>query len=127
MKRRFVPYTANLKPLARKLRKGGTLSEVLLWKVLRARQMKGYQFHRQRPIDNYIVDFYCHELNLAIEIDGHSHDYRVKEDLKRQKELENFGIHFLRFEDITVKKDIKNVIIAIENWIEEFEKTQTSP
>lgn len=89
--------------------------------------MKGYQFHRQRPIDNYIVDFYCHELNLAIEIDGHSHDYRVKEDLKRQKELENFGIHFLRFEDITVKKDIKNVIIAIENWIEEFEKTQTSP
>jgi very-short-patch-repair endonuclease len=127
MKRRFVPYTANLKLLARNLRKGRTLSEVLLWKILRARQMKGYQFHRQRPIDNYSVDFYCHELNLAIEIDGNSHDYRVGEDLQRQKELESFGIHFLRFEDIAVKKNATNAIMTIENWIERFEKRRTSP
>ncbi len=50
--------------------------------------MKGYDFHRQKPIDNYIVDFFCNELMLAVEIDGDSHDYKIEDDEKRQKQME---------------------------------------
>jgi very-short-patch-repair endonuclease len=62
MKRKIIPYNPKLKELARKLRKDMTLSEVLLWQELKSRQMMGYDFDRQRPIDNYIVDFYCKDL-----------------------------------------------------------------
>jgi len=79
--------------------------------------MLGYDFDRQRPIGNYIVDFYCKELSLAIEIDGDTHIYKYDYDDKRQKELENIGVHFLRFEDIEVKKNMWNVLRVIEDWI----------
>lgn len=62
-----------LKQLARELRKNSTLSEVLLWDELNKKKL-GFEFHRQVPIKNYIVDFFCHELMLAIEVDGSSHD-----------------------------------------------------
>jgi len=74
MKRReIIPYNHKLKELARKLRNDSTLSEIMLWNYLNGKQMLGYDFDRQRPIDNYIVDFYCKDLKLAIEIDGESH------------------------------------------------------
>jgi len=94
-----------------------TLSEVLLWNELKKKNMLGYDFDRQRPIGNYIVDFYCKELSLAIEIDGNTHIYKYDYDDKRQKELENPGVHFLRFEDIEVKKNMWNVLRVIEDWI----------
>lgn len=72
-RRKIIPYDPKLKMLVRKLRNNSTLSEVLLWLELKGKQMKGYDFHRQKPIDNYIVDFFCHELMLAIEIGGISH------------------------------------------------------
>ena len=72
--------------------------------------MLGYDFNRQRPIDNFIVDFYCKELQLAIEIDGDTHIYRYDYDEKMQKELEKLGVSFLRFEDIEVKRNISNVL-----------------
>jgi very-short-patch-repair endonuclease len=125
MKRRTIlPYSPNLKELARKLRKSSTLSEVLLWRHLKGKQMLGYDFHRQKPIDNYIVDFFCKDLMLAIEIDGVSHDFEevyVKDNVRQQR-LESFGVHFLRFDDREVKKDINNVLQAIENWILEHER-----
>ncbi len=68
-----IYYNPKLKQLARNLRNHSTLSEVLLWNQLKRRQMMGYQFYRQRPIGNYIVDFFCPKLNLVIEIDGESH------------------------------------------------------
>lgn len=117
-----IYYNPKLKALARNLRNNSTLSEVLLWEHLKGKRMKGYDFHRQKPIDNYIVDFFCNKLNLAIEIDGDSHDYKFEEDQKRQKRLESLGIKFLRFDDIVVKKDINSVILGIEEWIEEYEK-----
>jgi very-short-patch-repair endonuclease len=86
--------------------------------------MLGYDFHRQKPIDNYIVDFFCKDLMLAIEIDGVSHDFEevyVKDNVRQQR-LESFGVHFLRFDDREVKKDINNVLQAIENWILEHER-----
>ncbi len=96
-----------------------TLSEVLLWNHLKQKQMCGYDFDRQRPIDEYIVDFYCKDLMLAIEIDGDSHQHPTKygKDLHRQKRLEQLGVHVLRFNDLDVKQDIDNVLRGIEGWI----------
>ena len=76
MKRQIIPYHPKLKQLARKLRNDSTLGEVLLWKELCNKQMYGYDFHRQKPLLNYIVDFYCYELSLVVEVDGryHHHD-----------------------------------------------------
>lgn len=68
-----IYYDPELKKLSGKLRNQSTLSEVLLWRRLRARQILGCQFARQKPIKNYIVDFYCSKLQLVIEIDGCSH------------------------------------------------------
>ena len=116
-----IPYNKNLKEYSRKLRNNSTLSEVLLWNHLKAGKMKGYTFNRQKPLLNYIVDFYCKKINLVIEIDGNSHNNRHKEDLIRQKELEQYNLHFLRFDDLEVKKNIDNVLRSIENWIDNIE------
>jgi very-short-patch-repair endonuclease len=113
-RRKIIPYNPNLKELARKLRNSSTLSEVLLWNHLKRRQMRGYQFLRQKPLDKYIVDFFCYELMLAIEIDGVSHDEKAKVDVMRQKRLESFGIHFLRFTDSDVKNNMCGVLQSIE-------------
>jgi very-short-patch-repair endonuclease len=102
MQNKIIPYNPKLKDLARKLRKESTLSEVLLWKKLKGKAF-GVEFHRQVPIYEFIVDFYCHELRLAIEIDGYSHDEKFEYDLIRQEKLESLGVGFLRFNDIDVK------------------------
>ena len=103
------------------MRKTMTLSEVLLWKKLRNKQMLGFDFTRQQPIDKYIVDFYCKELMLAIEIDGASHinEDVYYNDIKRQKELELLGVRFLRFQDSEVKKGMNEVLRIIQYWMEE--------
>jgi len=119
MKRKILPYNPILKELAKKLRKNMTFSEVLLWNELKQKKMLGMDFGRQRPILNYIVDFYCKDLMLAIEIDGDSHNNKFEEDKIRQKELENIGVRFLRFDDLEVKKDINNVLKTLQFWIEE--------
>ena len=80
--------------------------------------MLGFDFDRQRPINKYIVDFYCKELSVAIEIDGNTHFYRDEQDDQRQKELENMGVRFLRFDDSEVKKNMTNVLRVIADWIE---------
>ena len=119
MKRKIIPYKPKLKYTARMLRKNMTLSEILLWQELKGKQMLGHDFDRQRPIDNYIVDFYCKELQLAIEIDGASHDYEgaYERDVKRQKKLESLGVHFVRIDDDLVKQDINIVIKLIREWV----------
>ncbi len=119
MNREILPYDPYLKELARKLRNESTLSEIILWKSLRGKQIQGYDFHRPKPILSYIVDFYCSELKLAIEIDGVSHDSeeKWKKDINRQKKLENLRITFLRFSDSDVKRNIDSVVFVIESWI----------
>ncbi|MBC7827277.1 MAG: DUF559 domain-containing protein [Chitinophagaceae bacterium] len=121
---RHLPYNKNLKHLARDLRNHSTFGEILLWKKLRAREMMGYQFYRQKPLDNYIVDFYCPALKLIIEIDGHYHSSEedsIDDDLRQQK-LEEWNLHFLRFKETEVRKDMINVIRTIENYIFEYEE-----
>jgi len=76
----YIPYNKKLNEFSRKLRNNSTLSEVLLWDYLRAGKIKGFKFNRQKPLLNYIVDFYCKELMLVIEIDGDSHDNKYKLD-----------------------------------------------
>jgi len=127
MKRKIIPYNPELKALARQLRKNMTLAEVLLWNELKNKQIGGFDFDRQRPIGNYIVDFYCKELSLAIEVDGDTHSYRFDEDNKRQSELEGMGVYFLRFEDTEVKKHILNVLRVIEDWVEKNKPTPAPP
>jgi len=123
----YIPYNKHLKEYSRHLRNNSTLSEVLLWKHLSSKKMKGYTFNRQKPLLNYIVDFYCKELNLVIEIDGSSHDHKYDSDKSRQSELESNGLHFLRFEDKDVKRDIHNVLRTIEIWIEHHAKNPPNP
>jgi len=116
-----IYYNPKLKLLVRKLRNEGTLAEVLLWSELKGRKVKGYKFTRQKSIDNYIVDFFCNRLRLVIEIDGITHEDKVEEDEKRQSELENLGIRFLRFLDSDVRENLNGVLLRITDWIEEIE------
>ena len=112
-----LPYNKKLTSRARELRKSSTLSEVLLWNQLKKKKLNGLQFYRQFPIHNYIVDFYCKELKLAVEIDGSIHQIKKKEDLFRQKELESFGISFLRFQAAEVEKDIEGAVTRIKTFL----------
>ncbi|RPI18248.1 MAG: DUF559 domain-containing protein [Ignavibacteriae bacterium] len=119
MKRKIIPYNPKLKEIAKKLRKQGILSEVLLWNELMNRKMMGFDFHRQKPLDEYIVDFFCNELMLVIEIDGASHneDDTATNDEKRQKKLESYGLSFLRFYDGYVKNYLGDVVSTIREWV----------
>jgi len=119
--RKIILYNPKLKALSRELRKNSTLSEVLLWNKLKHKQLRGYQFLRQKPIDNFIVDFFSYELMLAIEIDGQTHDHRISQDIVRQERLESLGITVLRFLDVDVKNNMAGVIESIIVWIEKFE------
>jgi very-short-patch-repair endonuclease len=112
-----IYYNSHLKEFSGKLRKESTLSEILLWKQLRASQMMGCRFNRQKSIGKYIVDFYCSKLKLVIEIDGESHDNKWDNDMERQTYLESIGLAVLRFDDLAVKQDMDNVLFAIEGWI----------
>lgn len=95
-----------------------TRSEILLWNQLKGKQVLGYDFHRQKPIDEFVVDFFSPRLRLAIEIDGLSHDGKLEKDSKRQTEIEKFGIRFLRFTDEEVVHNLDGVVDAIRMWIE---------
>ena len=116
---KIIPYRKDLKEKARRLRNESTYSEILLWQEIKNKQL-GYQFHRQVPLLDYIVDFYCHELMLAIEVDGQCHDSAEAKqyDTRRQSRLEKLGVHFLRFEDSRMKGDIKKVLEEIKSWIQ---------
>ncbi|MCH7763766.1 MAG: endonuclease domain-containing protein [Candidatus Marinimicrobia bacterium] len=113
-----IYYNPKLKQLARNLRNHSTLSEVLLWVRLKGRQRLGYQFSRQKPIGNYIVDFFCSKLKLVIEIDGESHFENEKSDAERQAFLESIGLTVLRFDNDQVKQYLDGVLTVIDNWIE---------
>jgi very-short-patch-repair endonuclease len=121
---KIIPYNKNLKALARKLRKDITFGEVLLWNELKEDKFWGFDFDRQRCIDNYIVDFYCKDLMLAIEIDGmsHNHEEAFLKDEIRQSKLESLGVRFIRFSEAEVKYDMQNVIRTIEAKIAEIIK-----
>jgi len=117
-------YKKWLVPLARKLRNNSTKSEILFWKQVRNKQFYGYDFHRQKPLGNYIVDFYCYKLRLVIEIDGWTHtlEYIYEKDLKKEEYLRSIGLTVIRFEDEEIFKDMDNVFAVLEahkSWFEQ--------
>jgi very-short-patch-repair endonuclease len=105
-----LPYNKNLTALARENRSNPTKAESKIWQeVLRMRQFAQYKFLRQKPIDNYIVDFYCSELRLVIEIDGDSHAETVEYDAVRTKVLESLGLRVVRFTNNEVLGNIEGI------------------
>ena len=111
------------KPKRRYLRNKATPAEKLVWIYLRKRQVKGLRFLRQYSVDPYVIDFYCPELKLAIEIDGDSHfidKKTIEYDKKREKQIEQFGIVFLRFRNFEVYQNLDKVFEKIEEKVEEL-------
>jgi len=122
-------YNKRLKPFARTHRNDSTNAKIRLWcEVLRNSQLFGYPFLRQRPIGNYIADFFCKELKLIIEVDGLSHQFEevVKADQKREIELLDLGYNILRINDDEVMNDLPNVIRTLQFWIEAFQEKNIS-
>lgn len=100
-KRNYNHYNKALQPFARKNRKQMTKGEACLWKYALKSKQTGYTFNRQRPVLQYIADFMCKELKLIIEVDGYTHllEDVVKNDVIRQKKLEEAGFKVIRFKD----------------------------
>ncbi len=117
----FSHYNKNLKEFARGKRNDSTLGEVIIWKKLLSGKKLGYQFNRQFPLENFIVDFISRKLKLIIEIDGYSHQFKTEEDKKRDEFLNKLGYTIMRFEEKDVKYSFENVTRCIVNYIDEFE------
>jgi very-short-patch-repair endonuclease len=119
-----VTYDSKLKEYARHLRNNSTNAEIKLWMQLKGKQMQGYDFHRQKPIGNYIADFFCNKLRLVIEIDGSTHDFDEVQQKDRNKQdfLNKLGITVLRFTNKEVMSSVFQVVQTIEDYIGEFEK-----
>ncbi len=117
----MLQYNPNLKPAARRLRKGMTESEQALWLHLRRKLMLGVHFYRQKPIGNYIVDFYAPEAKLVIEVDGSQHldaNY-AQNDARRDLFLTTQGLKVLRFTNLQVLKERDAVLEAIHRTLGE--------
>jgi len=112
-----IYYNPKLKKLARKLRNNMSPPEILLWNQLKGKKL-GYNFHRQKPIDTYIVDFYCSKLKLIIEVDGKVHIDKGEDDIKRQSKLESLGLHILRYKATDILKNLNDVIDSIKTYID---------
>lgn len=118
-RRTILPYNPLLKERARELRSKMTEAEVILWQHLRMRQVKGMKFLRQRPILNYIVDFYAPEARLVIEVDGghHFEDETMEYDKTRDADLKGLGLKVLRFNNLEVLQNIEGVAERIEEEV----------
>ncbi len=119
-------YNKRLQTYANKLRREMTKSEACLWKyALRAGQMNGFQFRRQRPVLEYIADFMCKELKLIIEVDGITHDGKIgqERDCKKEEDLIQAGFRVIRFTDEEVLTNIQGVAKRIESVIEKMTET----
>ena len=101
------------------------LAEVILWSRLKGKQLEGYKFRRQYSVKNFVIDFYCPELKLAIEVDGDSHytEDTFLSDRERQSLIEDFGIQFLRFTNREIYENLEGVLLKIAGWL----KRNTSP
>ena len=123
MKNIIIPYTRDARLYAKELRSNPTITELKIWGQIRNRKL-GVEFHRQVPMLQYVVDFYCHELMLAIEIDGLYHNQISQQfyDYDRQVKLEKKGVNFLRFNNDQIQNNMIDVIIEIKSKINELKE-----
>jgi len=106
----FIPYNRELTSLARENRANPTQAERRIWyKVLCRRQFEAHKFLRQKPIGDYIVDFYCSDLRLVVEIDGDSHSEQEEYDARRAAALEGFGLTVVRYTNLDILENIEGV------------------
>ncbi len=111
-----------LKPLARQMRRQPTRAENELWRRLRNRQLLGCKFRRQHAIERFIIDFYCGEAQLIVEVDGPTHDYTQEEDAIRQAFLESQGLKVLRFVNQDVAANLEGVLETIAAHVQDAAK-----
>ncbi len=111
----MLPYNSNLKQRSRQLRENMTDAERHLWAKIRMKQLKGYQFYRQKLLGDYIVDFFCPRARLVIEVDGSQHfsDEMTEYDRMRDEYLSSLGLRVLRFTNIDVLTHIEGVVESI--------------
>ncbi len=123
-RRKIIPYNPQLKELARKLRNNPTKAETILWKSLKGKQCFGYDFHRQKPLGNFIVDFFCQELMLVIEMDGVSHNLEEvrARDIEKENFLNGLGVSLLRFQDDDIYPENRDALMEIERYVLSYEK-----
>lgn len=119
-RRKIYPYDPSLKELARYLRNNSTPAEIQLWMQLKGKFDGSYDFHRQKPLGSYIADFFCHELSLAIELDGSIHDEPEVQQRDRLKErrLNEMGIEVLRFRNELIFDCMDIVLDVIRQFIQ---------
>ena len=117
----MLKYNPRLKNIARQLRENMTDSERLLWSRLRGKQIRGIQFYRQKPIGNYIVDFYAPKATLVIEVDGsqHKENQHHENDICRDNFLSEANIKVLRFNNNEVLKNIDEVLEVVYQTVVE--------
>lgn len=120
-----IPYNKSLNEKAKSLRNNSTPAEKQFWNTLRT--MPFYQttrFNRQKPLGEYIVDFYCHEYRLVIEIDGntHSQDGAERKDQKRTAFLESQDLQVIRFTNQEVLHKIDGVMETLQTLLEEIKE-----
>ncbi|MBI5634214.1 MAG: endonuclease domain-containing protein [Nitrospirae bacterium] len=103
----------------RALRNNMPDAEILLWSKLRGKGLNGHKFRRQYSVDRFVMDFYCPQLKLAIEIDGDSHFTVGAEeyDRERQEIIESYSISFLRFTNAEVRGNIEGVVLRIKEYL----------
>ena len=122
--KKIIPYNPKLVPYAKILRQNMTLGEIALWREIKGKKL-GVRFSRQIPIDQYIVDFYCKNLQLAIEVDGSIHfkDEQQNKDIFRQNRLKSLGVVLVRFNDLDVKNNLSLVLEELKNTIKKIKPT----
>jgi len=121
MKKLYIQYNPKLIEVARENRKNPTQAEKKLWlKILKGKQFENYKFLRQKPLDNFIADFYCAELLLIIEIDGDSHAKQREYDTLRSEKLEAHGIKVVRYTNDDVLSNIEGVYQDLKKRIKEI-------
>jgi very-short-patch-repair endonuclease len=114
-KYKSLPFNPSLKTRAKELRKAGMLHEVLLWQELKSKKLNGLDFDRQKIIGNYIVDFFCPEKGVVIEVDGSSHDGKQEDDAKRDEYLRSLGLEVIRLQVRDVFHNRAGVVSYLRN------------
>lgn len=121
-RRGIIPYDLRLVNPSRENRKNQTKAETTMWAILREKKLKGYKFTRQKPIDKFILDFYCSKLLLGIEVDGASHREKKEHDEQRTQIINYFGIKILRFSNELILYDPSAVLKKLLEEIRVREK-----
>ena len=105
---------------AKKLREQRTPAEIALWEALREKKLDGFRFRQQHPIENYVLDFYCHSASLILELDGEYHftEEQKKSDEERSAYLSTLGLKLIRFSNHEVLHNLEAVLVLIKQSLQ---------